>query len=178
MVDNNTLAAFRDMYRNTTGRVRYQFCTKCELPVLQGTRQGGKSSPLLYIVYIDGLITELLNSKNCVCLYDLNLCAPTVADDCMVLVYCSKHGLDNMLNICYEYSKKWRFLYNPCKCAVVVLNEQEHKHQHSFKLGTDPIPFRRKIHKSWDCLRHCAGNKGIYPGSKCTITWDIFQNMW
>ncbi|KAH3712747.1 hypothetical protein DPMN_072503, partial [Dreissena polymorpha] len=78
-VDNNTLAAFRDMYRNTKSRVRYQRLHSCELPVLQGTRQGGKSSPLLYLVYIDGLITELMNSKNGVCLYDLNLCAPTHA---------------------------------------------------------------------------------------------------
>ena len=78
-VDNNTLAAFKDMYRNTKSRVRYQGLHSCEVPVLHGTRQGGKSSPLLYLVYIDGLITELMNSKNGVCLYDLNVCAPTVA---------------------------------------------------------------------------------------------------
>ncbi|KAH3794438.1 hypothetical protein DPMN_147971 [Dreissena polymorpha] len=124
------------MYRKTKSRIRYHGLHSCELPVPQGTRQGGKSSPLLYLVCIDGIITELMNSKNNVCLFDLNLCAPTVADD-MVLASFSKRGLDNMLNICYEYSKKWRFLYNPSICAVVVFNEQEHKHQHSFKLGPD-----------------------------------------
>ncbi|KAH3846824.1 hypothetical protein DPMN_089131 [Dreissena polymorpha] len=100
------------MYRNTKSRVLYQGLHSCELPVLQSTRHGGKSSPLLNLVCIDGLIKEFMNSKNDVCLYDLNVCAPTVADD-MVLVSVAKHGLDNMLNFCYEFSKKWRFLYNP-----------------------------------------------------------------
>ncbi|KAH3844133.1 hypothetical protein DPMN_086386 [Dreissena polymorpha] len=87
------------MYGNTKSRVCYQGLHSCEIPVLQSTQQGGKSSPLMYLVYFDGLITELMNSKNGVCLYDLNVCALTVADD-MVLVSFSKHGLDNMLNIC------------------------------------------------------------------------------
>ncbi len=56
------------------------------------------------------------------CAYSNDLCAPTVADD-MILISFSKYGLDSMLKICYDYACKWRFEYNTGKCAVIVFNE-------------------------------------------------------
>ncbi|KAH3698031.1 hypothetical protein DPMN_085546 [Dreissena polymorpha] len=62
-----------------------------------------------YSISYNGLISELEESGNGVCLYDINMSAPTVADD-MVLVSYSRAGLDNMLKICTCYANKWRFL--------------------------------------------------------------------
>ncbi|KAH3801430.1 hypothetical protein DPMN_155080 [Dreissena polymorpha] len=56
-------------------------------------------------------------------MYGLNVNSPTVADD-MILIAFSKHALDSMMKLCYDYSCKWRFEYNPSKCAVIVFNEQ------------------------------------------------------
>ena len=66
----NTLLAFCD---NATSRVRHQGLLSEPLPVRQGTRQRGKSSPLLYFVYANGLIEELDNNGNGTCLYDINI---------------------------------------------------------------------------------------------------------
>ncbi|KAH3769958.1 hypothetical protein DPMN_171237 [Dreissena polymorpha] len=89
-IDANSLVAFRDMYQNVTSRVRYQGLLSGPLPVRQGTRLGGESSPLFYLVYINGLISELEESGNGVCLYDINMSAPTVADDMLDLTICSE----------------------------------------------------------------------------------------
>ena len=31
-----------------------------------------------------------------------------------------------MMDICFNYSVKWRYMYNPSKCEVVVFNEPKH----------------------------------------------------
>ncbi|KAH3879438.1 hypothetical protein DPMN_005787 [Dreissena polymorpha] len=80
-----TPLAIREMYRNSTSRVRHRGLISEPLPIGQGTRQGGKSSPLLYLIYINGLIEKLEESSNGLCIYDINMASPTVADD-MVLV--------------------------------------------------------------------------------------------
>ena len=113
--------------------VRNQAFTSDWFKVEQGTRQGGKSSPLLYLLHINGLIKELERSKFGFCMYDFNLGSPTVADD-MVLFSLSKHGLDEMLNICYMYSLKWRFEYNPSKCTITVFNEMESEYKKCFRI--------------------------------------------
>ncbi|XP_052799264.1 uncharacterized protein LOC128230877 [Mya arenaria] len=145
-IDANTLLAIREMYEGAKSRVRYRGLFSEELPVVQGTRQGGKSSPILYLIYINDLINELQKSNNGLCLYYINMSAPTFADD-MVLVSFSKTGMDNMLQICSNYSKRWRFLYNSSKCAVVVFNKSGVLVQSvkpSFSLGHDLVPTQKK----------------------------------
>ena len=49
--------------------VKYKGLTSETFPIQQGTRQGNKSSPLLYLLYINGLIKELEASKLGMCMY-------------------------------------------------------------------------------------------------------------
>ena len=72
-----------------------------------------------------------------VCFFNLKAGSPTVADD-MVLVSFSKHGLDRMINTCHNYAMKWRYEYNPSKCAVSVFSESNtdyKKTQRQWMLG-------------------------------------------
>jgi hypothetical protein len=121
-IDPITLRCFINLYSNMKSCVRNKSYMSDWFEVKQGTRQGGKSSPLLYLLYINGLILKLEQSNLGFCMYNMNISSPTVADD-MVLVSLSKHGLDQMISICYRYSTLWRFEYNPSKCSVVVYNE-------------------------------------------------------
>ena len=121
--------------------VRNQSILSDWFSVAQGTRQGGKSSPILYLLFVDGLIKELEDSRFDFCIYDLKYGSPTVADD-MVLVSYSRYGLQNMLNICNSYSTKWRYEYNPLKCAVIVFNESKsiyNKCSRTWSLGDKQI---------------------------------------
>lgn len=89
-------------------------CVKCQgqrsywFPVLQGTGQGGVLSPFLYLLYINDLLYQLESSGLGFCIYDINCCCPSVADDMLLGSY-SKVGLDKMMNICFGYSVRWRY---------------------------------------------------------------------
>ena len=103
--------------------------------MLQGTKQGGKCSPMMYITFhmncIDGPIQELEDSgSGMVIRYERRL-------DIVLLPY-SKNGLDNMLDICYKFFCKWRYFYNVNKCAVFVFNETVKPIQNrTFCIGSD-----------------------------------------
>ena len=140
-MDVSIYKAFINMYTDLESRVRFRGFLSDWFPVMRGTRQGGVSSPKLYLLYIDGLIKELKDSGLGLCLYENNLASPTVADD-MCLVTLSKGALDQMMNICFRYSCKWRYEYNARKCAVIVFNDT-YRHVHVDKrqwmLGRDPV---------------------------------------
>ena len=127
-VDHITLKCFVELYNNCTSKVRYKSRTSSMFPVLQGTRQGGISSPALYLIYINDLISELEQSGAGICLGGYSISSLSVADD-MVLLSFSRKGLHTLMDICYRYSCKWRYLYNPTKCSVVVFNETKHHHK-------------------------------------------------
>ena len=58
------------------------------------------------------------------------MCSPTVTDD-MLLWSLSKKGLDELMTICYRYSCKWRFEYQPSKCSVIVYYETKYEYLRS-----------------------------------------------
>ncbi len=100
------------MYTGMTRYVLHECYKSNPFPVLRGTRQEGVSSPLCYIVYVDQLLWDLEASGTGCVINEINVCCPTVADD-MVLVSFTKSGLSSMLDLCYQYSRKWRYDYNP-----------------------------------------------------------------
>jgi len=102
-IDDTSLLAFMELYANMTSCVKNRGHTSKWFHVRQRTRQGGKNSPICYLVYINGLINALEHSGQGFCMYGLNVNSPTVADD-MIHIAFSKHALDGMMKICYDYS--------------------------------------------------------------------------
>ena len=52
-------------------------------------------------------------------------------------------GLQNLLTIAYNYSRKWRFVFNPAKCAVVQFGDIRKKNVRP-KVGKDSIEIVKK----------------------------------
>lgn len=145
-------------------------CVKCQghrshwFQVLQGTRQGGVLSPFLYLLFINDLLYQLESSGLGFCIYDINCCCPTVADDMLLASY-SKTGLDKMMNICYGYSVKWRYLYNALKCLVIVFNESKNAFQQSSRiwmLGNEHVD---------------EGTEYVHLGVRCDKYMSIDENI-
>ena len=90
--------------------------------ILQGNRQGGVLSPLLYLCFEDELLEELSRSTAGLKIFGNMLCSIVVADD-MLLASLSKRGLDELMQICFRYSCKWHYEYAALKCCVIVYNE-------------------------------------------------------
>ncbi len=111
--------------------------------VQQGTRQGGVISPFLFLLFIDELLGKLESSGVGYSVGANNCCCPTVADD-MVLASLSKQGLDAMMQMCYEYSIKWRYVYNPGKSAKVIV----------FSESANTLYDPEQNVESWKCICH------------------------
>ena len=130
------------MYTNLKSCIKYRQTYSDWVDILQGTPQGSRSSPLLYLLYINNLLQQLEDSGLGICIYNQSIFRPSVADD-MLLISLSKNALQKMISICHEYSLKWRYEYNVEKCAVVTFNAK-HKTQtttsNSFRLGDQTIP--------------------------------------
>ena len=110
-------------------------------PVLLGTAQGGAWSPFLYLIYINDLIVKLTEIAGGLSIGNICSCAPTVADD-MLLLSISITGLQSMIDTCYDYSRKWRFQFNSSKCGIIVFNESKNaavKARRKFNLGSHTI---------------------------------------
>ena len=137
------LKAIINLYDKMESRVKFKGFTSDWFPVLQGTRQGGVLSPVLYLVTINDLILELKASMEGLTVYNMILSSPTVADD-MLLLSLTKIGLSIMMQICHRYSLKWHFGYQAVKCFIVVYNESEAEYKRchvnrEWFLGTEKV---------------------------------------
>ena len=140
-IRSNLLRVIIDLHKDMKSAVFYKGYHSPWFSVMQGTRQGGVLSPFLYLCFNNDLINELVASKFGFKLNTRVTCAPTVADD-MLLMALSKLGLDALMRICFSNGCKWRFLYGPLKCNVVVYNETKNNFQKSNRqwfLGHHPI---------------------------------------
>ena len=69
------------------------------------------------------------------------------------------------MDICYQYSCRWRYDYNHKKCAVVVFNESVKEYKAStrtWKLGNDTV---------------CEKEKYVHLGILCNKYMDIDENV-
>lgn len=121
---NGKTRIFDSMLREGSSRVLSYGHLSESFPLQQGTRQGSICAPFLYTVLLDELLKTLDNSGYGLKINDISLCAPTQADD-IVLLSLSKSGLSELIDICRKYANKWRYTYNPSKCAVLIHNEDQ-----------------------------------------------------
>lgn len=89
---------------------------------LTGIHQGAPCSMLLFTFFGNSLLEELCNfaSKVIVCNECINCMA--FADDMTLIARC-KTDLQSLFDIAVRYSKRWRFSYNPAKCAIMVFGK-------------------------------------------------------
>ena len=111
--------------------------------IFQGTGQGRLLAPFMYKVYINGLLTELTSHSCALSLNNLSLSSPSFADDTSLLsIYPS--FLHVFMQICYNYSLKWRYEFNHSKSGVVAFGETRLVHCIAMKerkwiLGNDNV---------------------------------------
>jgi len=89
----------------------------------QGVLQGDVASPLLYSVFISGVVHEI-NKLNLG--VEINPCRKAAiflwADDICLLAP-DETQLQTLMDTLSEYANKWRFKVNPAKCNVVIFHK-------------------------------------------------------
>ena len=135
--------ALRSLYTGMKAHVLCFGSLSRKFDTLQGTGQGRLLAPFVYKVYINGLLTELTSHSCALSLNNLSLPSPSFADDTSPLsIYPS--FLNIFVQICYDYSLKWRYEFNHSKSDAVAFGETRLVHCIAIKerkwiLGNDNV---------------------------------------
>ena len=130
-------------YMNMQSMVQYQGVTSDLFPVQQSSRQGSHWGTFFYLAFIDPCLHDITKSNLGAYVGDTYAGVHAQADD-IAIVATSKCNLQSMMDICYDFSLKWRFIIHPDKSKVLVYNESrkwanENFLARSWKLGGNVI---------------------------------------
>jgi hypothetical protein len=126
--------AVRELYNDTTSKVKWQGALSEPFKIQQGVRQGGVLSPDLYKLYINNLLKTYETHPCSFRIGCIPVGSPTVADDvCLV----SGNGLDMqiLLREAYNYSCQARYMLHPDKSAIIPMGRVSLHHMDTFTLG-------------------------------------------
>ena len=104
--------AFRAMYAKNKSAILVNGVPTRWFDILQGTRQGATESPLLFKIFIDGLVEELAKLKLGIEIDVGKLLDGLLFADDIVLAAASREDLQKMIGVVEAYSRKWRFEEN------------------------------------------------------------------
>jgi hypothetical protein len=126
----------RSIYETVESCVRVSGKCTDWFPVNTGVRQGCILSPLLYALFINGLIKELKRLDIGVEIEEggEKLNSLLYADD-IVLLAQNRQDLQKLMNAVTDYARKWRFELNPKKSEVVVFGMKRAPRNIVWKLG-------------------------------------------
>ncbi len=133
-----------NMYSYMKSEIMIDGARSRQFKVQQSVRQGGVLSPWLYMLYINDMITELRHSGHGAYVDNIYCGVVAQADD-IALIALSPASLQKMLQVCYQYSCNWRFLYNALKTKVMVYGEtkkvnERNSENRAWFLGNVKIP--------------------------------------
>ena len=141
-------------------------------PVMQGVRQGGVLSPWLFLCFNNDIPSVLQNTT-----YGLNVnnvfCNSVLVADDVTLLSLRVAGLQCMIDAIYQYSNKWRFLFNPEKTVIVTFGESTQMNNNRKNTRTwylKDVEIKEKT--SWDHVgitlsgNFCSKERSINAASK------------
>ena len=107
------------MYTNQKLRVRWNAEFSDSFATTNGVKQGGVISPVLFCVYMDGLLAELADSSYGCFMSGVFAGAFAYADD-ITLLAPSVRALHGMAALCEHYAKRFDVQFNAKKSGCKV----------------------------------------------------------
>ena len=111
--------AVSQWYCNISASVEWNEEVSEEFAIRQGVRQGGRSSPLLYKIFLNDMLLELEKKGAGLSIGSISVACPTVADDVLLLAESEMEAQD-LLNTVEVYTRLNRYSINPAKSEVLV----------------------------------------------------------
>ena len=138
------------IYSNQQCDVKWSAAFSHRFPVLNGVRQGAVSSPLLFSIYIDGLIKEL-RASGLGCRLDRFFYGCLGYADDLLILSASRSGLQSMVRICEKFAsdKSLKFSTNEdpvkSKTKCIIFMKGKTPEVESILLHGDPLPWVKEV---------------------------------
>ena len=113
----------RNMYESVESSVLVNDDKTDRFQIETGVRQGCILSPILFNIFIDGVTKQINRQGVGVKIQGRDVSILLFADD-IVLIAEGPERLQKMLDLVYEYSRKWRFSFNIGKSNVVIFQKR------------------------------------------------------
>jgi hypothetical protein len=133
-----TIRLLLNMYTSHVTRVLWNGIYSNSFAVMNGVKQGGIVSPILFCVYLDGLLGKLNNSKLGCHVGDQCLAALGYADD-LVLLTPTVRAMRVLLNICDEFAVNYDVVFNASKSKCVVTKPSCGRNMALERIPTSPF---------------------------------------
>ena len=134
-----------DLYTGGTEQFRYKNALSDPYTILQGVKQGGVDSPVLYKHYIYDMLQKLEDDNLALSIGPIYLGSPTCADDVRLL---SNNRLGSelqlMLGVTKGYSKRHGYEIHPTKSTATIMYETKAIafERREWYLGDEPMPLK------------------------------------
>ena len=113
-------------------------CHQCLKLACNGVRQGAVLSPLLFGIYIDGLLVKLRDLGIGCCIGQSFVGAVGYADD-LTLLCPTFSGLKNMIRVCENYAAEHNIIFNGKKSKLLIFNKKKDLHS-NIKVCDEIVP--------------------------------------
>ena len=107
------------LYTTQKIRVKWRNTLSANSSVLNGVKQGGVMSPILFSVYLDDLLCRLRQNHAGCYIENVFFGAFAYADDLVILAP-TLQSLNNMLNTCERYASEYNVMFNAQKSKLIV----------------------------------------------------------
>ena len=109
------------MYTSHSAFVSWNGVLSNEFQIKNGVRQGGILSPILFGIYIDGLLQKLINAKVGCFIGNAFLGVLAYADD-LALIAPTPSAMRKLLSICDAYGHEYSVSFNASKSKCIYFN--------------------------------------------------------
>ncbi len=114
------------MYTNQKLQVNWGGKISCQFGILNGMKQGGVLSPILFAVYIDDMLERL--KESCIGCYLSNSYVGGLAFADDVKMICpTLSGVQLMCNICENYAEEYNINFNRSKSHLLLFKGRQCK---------------------------------------------------
>jgi hypothetical protein len=165
----------QEWYRGSTSSVLVDGEETRAFELQQGVKQGCVLSPVLYAVFVDGVVEELRRRGLGVVEEGVWVGVVLYADD-MALLARSQEELEKMMAVVVEYSRRWRFGLNAGKTKCWWWERRRRRERRGqAEIGCWAAPRWRR----WRCLNTLVWSCGeMGSGRTWQNGWETRQARW
>ena len=162
-------------YSKLNGIVKWNGTRGDSFNITRGTRQGSIISPYLFNIFINQLLYDLQSSDAGARIGDMLFNSVAYADD-ITLFSTNIKGLQNLIDICVAYSRRWRFKFGIAKSKCMVTGAYPLSQNPRWRLGDEYLCSVDKL----DILGNtynCNGNSSSHVENRINKCRQSFYGL-